>query len=133
MESKDVENSSAKHCTAGPGPAFSSLPEGCIADVLALTSPRDACRMSAVAKVFLSAADSDALWLRFLPPDYRQIMARSSDSSSCRCFSSKKELYFALGDSPILIDGGKKVSIQYSLMNKAWYGCNLGEHKGGFC
>lgn len=107
MERKNVAGNSAKHSAAGHG--FSSLPEGCIADVLALTSPRDVCRMSAVASVFLSAAESDALWERFLPADYREIIARSSESSSWRHFSSKKELYFSLCDYPLLIDEGKKV------------------------
>ncbi|RVX07371.1 F-box protein PP2-B1 [Vitis vinifera] len=106
MERKNVAGNSAKHSAAGHG--FSSLPEGCIADVLALTSPRDVCRMSAVASVFLSAAESDALWERFLPADYREIIARSSESSSWRHFSSKKELYFSLCDYPLLIDEGKK-------------------------
>ena len=104
---KNGEGGCAMHRTAGPG--FSSLPEGCIVDVLARTSPRDACRVSAVASAFLSAAESDALWESFLPSDYREIIARSSEPFPWHHFSSKKELFFTLSDSHLLIDGGKKV------------------------
>ncbi|KAK6915262.1 Phloem protein 2-like, partial [Dillenia turbinata] len=82
------------------------LPEGCISSILSLTSPRDACRLSAVASNFRSAADSDGVWETFLPSDYRLIISRAVDSSSLD-FSSKKELYLHLCDSPLLIDGGK--------------------------
>lgn len=109
MQNVEGSNSSAEHSTNEAG--FSSLPEGCIVDVLARTSPQDACRMSAVASVFLSASESDALWERFLPPDYRDIIARSSDSLSWPPpnFYTKKDLFFTLADSPLLIDGAKKV------------------------
>jgi len=46
---------------------FEGLPEGCIADILSCTTPTDACRLSLVSKLFHSAAESDALWERFLP------------------------------------------------------------------
>lgn len=80
------------------------LPEGCISDILSLTSPRDACTASAVSLGFKSAADSDAVWQRFLPPDYQEIIARSV---SPVVYDTKKQLYFSLCDSPILLDGGK--------------------------
>nr|GEW12771.1 inactive protein kinase SELMODRAFT_444075 [Tanacetum cinerariifolium] len=35
------------------------LPEGCISDILSLTSPRDASRAAAISKTFKTAADSD--------------------------------------------------------------------------
>ena len=88
---------------------FSALPEGAIVDILKLTTPRDTCRLSAVASVFLSAAESDSLWESFLPPDYLEIVSRSSESSSRLDFSTKKELFFSLCDSPLLIDGGRRV------------------------
>ncbi|KAL2325287.1 hypothetical protein Fmac_024345 [Flemingia macrophylla] len=46
------------------------LPEGCVATILAHTTPKDACRLSLVSKIFRSAAESDAAWERFLPPNY---------------------------------------------------------------
>lgn len=86
------------------------LPEGCIANAISFTTPRDACRLSSVSTIFKSAAESDAVWERFLPPDYPTLlsdMASSSSSSSLR-FSSKKELYLSLCHNPILIDDRKK-------------------------
>ncbi|OMO72885.1 hypothetical protein COLO4_27415 [Corchorus olitorius] len=81
---------------------LNALPQDCIAAVLSFTSPRDACRLSVVSTVFKSAANSDAIWERFLPSDYHAMIPSSL------CFSSKKELYFRLCDNPILIDGGRK-------------------------
>ncbi|KAM7462036.1 hypothetical protein LguiA_030157 [Lonicera macranthoides] len=80
------------------------LPEGCISDILSLTSPWDACRTSAISSGFKSAADSDAVWHRFLPSDYTEILARSD---SPVVYSTKKQLYFLLCDSLVLLDGGK--------------------------
>lgn len=85
---------------------FSELPEGCVSDILSLSSPRDVCRSSAISKGFKSVADSDAVWDRFLPSDHREIVSRSVTPVP---FSSKKQLYFCLADSPILLDGGKLV------------------------
>ncbi|KAA8538880.1 hypothetical protein F0562_025572 [Nyssa sinensis] len=84
------------------------LPEGCIANVLSLTSPRDACRLSLVASTFRSAAESDAVWGRFLPSDYHDILGRAVDSSQPLVFTSKKDLYFRLCDHPLIIDKGTK-------------------------
>ncbi|CAI9768988.1 unnamed protein product [Fraxinus pennsylvanica] len=85
---------------------FHALPEGCIANVLSLTSPKDACRLSSVSPMFNSAAGSDTVWERFLPSDYRDIISRSIDGADP--FLSKKELYFHLCQVPILIDSGTK-------------------------
>lgn len=84
------------------------LPEGCIANALSLTSPKDACRLSLVASTFRSAAESDAVWDRFLPPDYYDIISRSVDGPDTFAVGSKKELYLYLCDNPIVIDGGTK-------------------------
>ncbi|OIT39799.1 PREDICTED: F-box protein PP2-B10-like [Nicotiana attenuata] len=84
------------------------LPEGCIANALSLTSPKDACRLSLVDSTFRSAAESDAVWERFLPPDYGDIISRSINGPDSLPVASKKELYLHLCDHPILIDGGTK-------------------------
>lgn len=95
---------------ANGGIDFYELPEGCIANALSLTSPRDACRLSLVGSTFRSAAQSDDVWERFLPPDYRDILGRSADGIKLlRSSMSKKQLYLHLCDNPILIDGGTKV------------------------
>ncbi|XP_026438450.1 F-box protein PP2-B10-like [Papaver somniferum] len=84
------------------------LPEGCISDILSLTSPADVCRSSLVSTLFKSAADSDALWERFLPPDFQDIISRASNPISSADAPSKKELYSRLCNDPLLIDGGSK-------------------------
>lgn len=88
---------------------FNALPEGCIAHTLSLTNPRDACRLSLVHPTFRSAAQSDDVWGRFLPPDYRDILSRSEQGIQLlRSCTSKKQLYLHLCDNPILIDDGTK-------------------------
>jgi hypothetical protein len=91
--------------------SFYVLPEDCIASVLSFTTPSDACSSSSVSTNFRSAAETDAVWERFLPPQYRSIISRSADSSSLSS-SSKKQLYLRLCDHPLLIDDGRKVYIQ---------------------
>ncbi|RLM93581.1 F-box protein PP2-B10-like [Panicum miliaceum] len=44
------------------------LLEACMAQAIALTSPRDACRCAVVSPAFRAAADSDHVWRAFLPP-----------------------------------------------------------------
>lgn len=101
--------------SGGGGGDICHLPEGCIANVLSLTSPRDASRLSVVGTVFRSAGESDAVWDRFLPSDYRDIISRSSDGPESFNVGSKKELYLYLCDHPFFIDGGTKVIISYYL------------------
>ncbi|KAF3452415.1 hypothetical protein FNV43_RR02848 [Rhamnella rubrinervis] len=86
---------------------FYVLPEGCIANIISFTSPPDACRMSLVSSVFRSAAGSDAVWERFLPPEYCPIISRAVAPPPLPC-PSKRDLYLSLCNSPLLIDGGKK-------------------------
>ncbi|RZC47453.1 hypothetical protein C5167_040418 [Papaver somniferum] len=83
------------------------LPEGCISDILSLTSPADACRSSLVLTLFKSEADSDALWEKFLPADYQEIISRAFYPFPSAALS-KKELYYRLSDDPLLIDAGLK-------------------------
>ncbi|GAU20601.1 hypothetical protein TSUD_33370 [Trifolium subterraneum] len=84
------------------------LPEGCIGDILSRTTPVDACRFSVVSKTFRSAADSDAVWNRFLPSDSNFIDSIISQSPSLANIPTKKALYLALSDRPIIIDHGQK-------------------------
>ncbi|KAI3775062.1 hypothetical protein L1987_49630 [Smallanthus sonchifolius] len=81
------------------------LPADCIADILSRGSPRDACRSAVVTSLFRTAAESDVLWDRFLPPDQLEII---SESVSPVTYKSKKELFFKLS-SPLLIDRGLKI------------------------
>ncbi|XP_021909574.1 putative F-box protein PP2-B12 [Carica papaya] len=89
---------------SGDGQAvdFSALPEGCIAGVLSLTTPKDTCILSLVAKVYKSAAESDAVWERFLPSGYETMIPESL------LHRSKKEIYLSLCDNPVLMEHGEK-------------------------
>ena len=105
MEKEKEGERSGPPCACGVD--ISVLPEGCISDTIALTTPKDACRACAVSSIFRAAAESNAVWESFLPSDYQAIIARSSSDSSS--FSSKKQLYLSLSNNPILIDDAKKV------------------------
>ncbi|KAG0453088.1 hypothetical protein HPP92_025752 [Vanilla planifolia] len=89
---------------SGGGDQILRLLEECFSYIIALTSPRDACRSEAVSIAFRSAAVSNLVWRCFLPHDILEILARAISRIE---FSSIKHLYFQLC-KPILIDGGKK-------------------------
>ncbi|XVE81401.1 hypothetical protein DITRI_Ditri15bG0060400 [Diplodiscus trichospermus] len=80
------------------------LPEECLSLIISLTSPRDACGSALVSPVQKSVADSDAVWERFLPSDYMEIISKSLSQSLLSL--SKKDLFFHLSFHPILIENG---------------------------
>ncbi|VVA94460.1 unnamed protein product [Arabis nemorensis] len=82
------------------------LPEACVANIISFTSPADIFSSSAVSPVFRLAGDSDFVWEKFLPSDYRSLISRSTDNH--RSFSSKKEIYRCLCDF-LLIDNARKM------------------------
>ncbi|KAI3975525.1 hypothetical protein MKX01_038794 [Papaver californicum] len=87
---------------------LNSLSEGCISTILSLTSPVD--KSSIVSSTFRMASDSDVVWERFLPLDYKQILLRSVYSSTHNFeFLPKKELYLRLRRDPIMLDNGTKI------------------------
>ncbi|EOY05346.1 F-box family protein [Theobroma cacao] len=83
-----------------------ALPEGCIANILSFTSPLDACRSALVSPTFRSAASSDAVWERFLPADYQDIISKSSLKLSSLDSLSKKDLVFHLCHHPVILNNG---------------------------
>lgn len=95
---------------------LNSLPEGCISTILSLTSPIDACKSSVVSSTFRMASDSDVVWERFLPSDYKQILLRSVYSTHNFEFLTKKELYLRLRREPVMLDNGTKVSTKLKLI-----------------
>ncbi|PRQ53581.1 putative F-box domain-containing protein [Rosa chinensis] len=56
------------------------MPEGCIANIVSLTTPEEACRLSLLSKKFKLAAESDAVWDKFLPPETPTIQSQSGES-----------------------------------------------------
>ncbi|KAJ4773572.1 F-box protein [Rhynchospora pubera] len=102
MESDKQENNNNNNNAVGSDTA--NLPEECVAIMVSLTSPRDACRLSAVSSTFRSAAESDVVWARFLPSDYISLLSRAVHPVR---YASKRELFFLLSGRHILIDRGK--------------------------
>ncbi|KAI3840611.1 hypothetical protein MKX03_004623 [Papaver bracteatum] len=96
------------------------LPEGCISDILSLTTPADACRSSLVSTLFKSAANSDVVWEKFLPGDYQEIISRAFYPFLSVATTTKKELYYRLSDYPLLIDGGSKSFQLEKSSGKKW-------------
>ena len=82
---------------------------GDLAQAIALTSPRDACRCAAVSPAFRAAADSDHVWRAFLPPQ----LDRAKPAPASR---SKKEAYLGLcdaaGAAAVGEDGGCRVWLE---------------------
>ncbi|KAL0792835.1 hypothetical protein Bca101_064212 [Brassica carinata] len=46
---------------------FDDLPEDCVAYIISLTTPRNACVASSVSKTFRSTTESNSVWEKFLP------------------------------------------------------------------
>ncbi|XP_066326097.1 F-box protein PP2-B15-like [Miscanthus floridulus] len=102
------------------------LPEVCLAQVIARTSPRDASRCAAVSPAFCAAADSDDVWGHFLPtrldldrllllppppPAPAAVAAKTSTKTTCstddhRKRKKKKDAYLGLCDAGALVDDG---------------------------
>ncbi|KAF8117023.1 hypothetical protein N665_0012s0038 [Sinapis alba] len=82
---------------------FDDLPDDCIANIISLTSPRDACVAASVSKTFKSTSEFNSVWEKFLPPEYSSFILGS------QVFTLKKELYLALCNDPVLIEDGQKI------------------------
>ncbi|PUZ78183.1 hypothetical protein GQ55_1G432400 [Panicum hallii var. hallii] len=82
------------------------LPEELLSAVLALTTPRDACRAAAVSRDFLAAADSDAVWSRFQPRDLPPL---ADGELSGPAPPSTKGKFLRLCDRPVLLADGLMV------------------------
>ncbi|OMP07565.1 hypothetical protein COLO4_07233 [Corchorus olitorius] len=109
MEKENYDTKKEEQKEKSAAVLLDELPEGCIAKIVSLTTPADACRVSCVSATVRSAAASDYVWSNFLPSDYPTILSRSADPHfSSLSFSSKKQLFSYLSDNPILIDEGKK-------------------------
>ncbi|XVF31414.1 hypothetical protein REPUB_Repub16aG0144000 [Reevesia pubescens] len=93
------------------------LPEDCFAHILSLTSPIDACRISLVSSVIRISANSDNLWEKFLPSDYREILSRLLHPL---VYSSKKELFLNLCNSHLIDGGNKTFSLEKSSGKKCY-------------
>ncbi|OMO88325.1 Phloem protein 2-like protein [Corchorus olitorius] len=66
----------------------------------------DASRLALVSPTFRSAASSDAVWKRFLPCDYQEIISKSTLKFSSLISLSKKDLFFHLCHHPVILNNG---------------------------
>ncbi|KAJ0034383.1 hypothetical protein Pint_25376 [Pistacia integerrima] len=102
------------------------FPEECISETISFTCARDACRFSVVSTVFKSAADSDAVWEKFLPSDCREIISGSASPLLLTTNLSKKDLYLHLCHNPIIINNGTMGKIDTKILSpKTNYGAYL--------
>uniref|UniRef100_A0A0D9VMI3 F-box domain-containing protein n=1 Tax=Leersia perrieri TaxID=77586 RepID=A0A0D9VMI3_9ORYZ len=86
------------------------LPTELLVEVLALTTPRDACRTAAVCREFLASADSDAVWSRFLPGgDFPLLADGELEPSLSLPPPSTKGLFLRLSAAPLLLPDELKV------------------------
>ncbi|KAK1621173.1 hypothetical protein QYE76_026690 [Lolium multiflorum] len=76
------------------------LPEDLLEHVIALTSPGDAFRATAVSRAFHAAAESDTVWSRFLPNDLPRF---AKNEIPRRPPSTTKGLFRRLADEPVLL------------------------------
>ncbi|KAK6929585.1 Phloem protein 2-like [Dillenia turbinata] len=85
------------------------LPEDCIAKIVSMTSAADACRSCTISKGFKSVADSDTVWENFLPSDYKEIIASTSNATIA--YNTRKELYFCLCHPLVLEEGERSFNL----------------------
>ncbi|RCV30039.1 hypothetical protein SETIT_6G062000v2 [Setaria italica] len=116
----EQQSSSGAHAAATQ---LGDLPDACLAQAIALTSPRDACRCAAVSPAFRAAADSDHVWRGFLP---EQLMidghsykpaAVALHQAPAPAAKSKKEAYLGLCNASGAVavgdgDGGCRVWLE---------------------
>ncbi|KAG2581561.1 F-box protein PP2-B10-like [Panicum virgatum] len=114
MAAQQVEASGGDQAAATQ---LGDLPEACLAQAIALTSPRDACRCAAVSPAFRAAADSDHVWRAFLPPQLdRAKPAPVPVLQPAPASRSKKEAYLGLcdaaGAAAVGEDGGCRIWLE---------------------
>ncbi|CAI9764254.1 unnamed protein product [Fraxinus pennsylvanica] len=93
------------------------LPEDCLAHVITFTTPHYACQSVLVSAMFRRSIESDIVWEKFLPRDYRDIVSKLVSPIE---FSSTRDLFFKLS-APLLIDGGTKTFAIDKITNKKCY------------
>jgi len=108
MAAQQVEASGGPQAAATQ---LGDLPEACLAQAIALTSPRDACRCAAVSPAFRAAADSDHVWRAFLPPQLDRAKP-APVLQPAPASRGKKEAYLGLCDAAVGEDGGCRVWLE---------------------
>lgn len=81
---------------------MTELPDDCLVAVIGRSTPWDAARVASLCSTFKRVADSDVLWLNFLPSDYKSICGPQG------AVQSKKELVKSLAGGVFLDNGMQK-------------------------
>lgn len=102
---------------AAAGEHLYDLPEDCISTIISLTSPPDALKLSLVSSIFRSAVEVDCVWDAFLPSDWQDI---ATNSVTPLKFSSKRELFFCLCNSILIVGGNKSFALDKSTGKKSY-------------
>jgi hypothetical protein len=95
--------------TAAPAACeIARLPDDLLSAALGRTGPLDACRAAAVSPAFRAAADADAVWSSFLPPDLPPLADGELPADAT---ATKKQLFMRLSDParPVLLADGLTV------------------------
>lgn len=82
-----------------------ALPADLVIDIIAFTSPPDACRFSLTSSYYRSIVDSDFMWKLFLPSNIASIISRAVDPIEF----SMKELFSKLSERHVMLDDGNMV------------------------
>ncbi|CAO2168031.1 unnamed protein product [Urochloa humidicola] len=110
MAAQPAASSGGAEASSASATQLGDLPEECLAQAIALTSPRDACRIAAVSPAFRAAADSDHVWRAFLPqPSPSAVVLQQAPTVvAAAAAKSKKEAYLGLCDAAnaAAVDGG---------------------------
>uniref|UniRef100_A0A803LPA0 F-box domain-containing protein n=1 Tax=Chenopodium quinoa TaxID=63459 RepID=A0A803LPA0_CHEQI len=103
---------------------INNLPDESIATVISFTTPRDACHIATLSTTFNNVVgNSDIVWDRFLPPNYREIVLRASNVDHVHLLDtlSKKDLYMYLADNSLLLDQGLMLGITWGERPSYWH------------
>jgi hypothetical protein len=95
----------------GESRGLGNLPAGCIALILAYTSPWDVARLALVNRTFGEASGCDLVWENMLPFNYSEVVSLAMNYRPLAPYNSKRDLYHLLCKQIFLQDGTEVIII----------------------
>jgi hypothetical protein len=95
----------------GESRGLGNLPAGCIALILAYTSPWDVARLALVNRTFGEASGWDLVWENMLPFNYNEVVSLAMNYRPLAPYNSKRDLYHLLCKQIFLQDGTEVINI----------------------
>lgn len=89
----------------GESRGLGNLPAGCIALILAYTSPWDVARLALVNRTFGEVSGCDLVWENMLPFNYSEVVSLAMNYRPLAPYNSKRDLYHLLCKQIFLQDG----------------------------